>query len=596
MNRFCQECGKPINETDLICTECGTPLKTSTVKRDNSKKPFTKKQKLITSIIAAILILFSAFYMWGNSYASPEKTAKRFVTAIKDRDKAKLQKTAINSNGSFISKAEATALLTLANKEIKYINEQLHSIAPAEFSSDEHLFRIVENGKFLGLFKRHSIALKSQYIDLDLPFEDIDITMNGKEFPIRESEELRVVYGPMAPGIYELESKFSGEYTEVNAKEKVHVVNEYDEWVTHEVDLEADYVTLELFNEKNTPITNASIEINGKNIKFNKDLRIEKLGPLALDGSVAIIPMVETQWGKVKSDSVKMTDSYHEIYPETVNEKLTDELADVILKYGEEYVQAHAAYDVKKFTTATHELKEIFKSNFSSYKDYQDLFSGKLESIDLNFDDLSFDEDAKKPTVIVPANFHFLADFHDADEEADLEDRIDYCEVELQYDTKTKAWLVHDSADVGSWYNDFEPTKTMKGSQKLYSATITPITITDEDIASFMLMYNEKSVDSINARDFSIVEDYIVPGAPRAKEQDDYIDYLETKGITEELLSTTVESSKKIDDNTWEVVTIEKFTIITPDSSKDRSYRTKSKIKNMNGSLKLYELMETKEI
>ncbi|MBS4178171.1 TcaA NTF2-like domain-containing protein [Lederbergia citrea] len=604
MNRFCQECGHPIKPTDHVCTECGTRfshIETHASTVPTVKQPMTKKQKIITSIAAAVILLFSSFYIWGNSYVSADNTTKRFYEAISKKDPGALQKLALTNHGKFITKAEAKALLALAQEDNNYMNEQLLSITAKQLSSDDGLFHVIENGKWLGIFKRHSILLKSQYAKLRIPFEGVKNTFNSEEFPIKESGDNWIVYGPIAPGVYELESSYKGDFTEVSSKEEIVLADEFGEWTALDVELEASYVTLEINNRTNAPLDSAYIELNGNKVEFDEFLKIDQLGPFKLDGSTSIFAVLETPWGKVESEKVDLTNRHHQLDADVANDELIASLSDTLVLFGEESVQASAAWDVSVFTTLTKEYTGELKSDFN---DNDEFFTGQLESIEINFDSLYFDTNSKGITASLPVKYILNRAYHELSEKANLEKVESVREIVLHFNPKEKKWLVNSSDENYSWFDDFTPTKTIAGSKKLYTPSETVVATAQkaqddesaEEISDFIVLYNELSVSAINNGDFSIVSGLIDTNGPRYKQQSDYLDYLESKGITEEHLSTSVESSKKIDNITWEVVTVETFLIITPDSSREAKFRTKNLVKKVDEEWQLHKLLDTKEL
>ncbi len=620
---FCQECGKPLKGAENHCMECGRKVEhvSPQASRSSTSISVSKKNKLIGSIVGAAVILLGAFYFWGSSQVSAQNIAQKFTEAIQTNDANALQKVTIVHHGKFISKGEAKGLLALAKEEPEFIEMNMRSMSMGGGYPDEGLFIVVENGKWLGIFKRHSILVKPQYVELRLPFENVKTTFNGQEVSIKESGEETVVHGPMAPGIYDLDSSFSGEYTEVKTKEKLTVLDEYSDPVPHRVDLEAAYVNLYL-DTANAPVSKAHVLINDKKVKFDKEMKIEKFGPLKLDGKTTVVPVVELPWGEIKSEKVKIKNDTVNITPYTINKELTDSLSELILAYGEEYLQAHAAWDTAKFTTITSSMKEDFQSDFSYNRDSDELFTGKLEKIELNLEDIHYNENENNTIGVgFPARFTFQADSYYKGDKPSITERIDSCDMDLLFYKKDNSWKVNGCSS--SWFgNDMEPTVTLEGSNKLYSPSNTDGAVTvskdteaskgsasekssettgDSDVSAadfeiFMATYNEKSVQALNTNDFSVVEPMIASNGPRLNEQRDYLHYIASKGITEEILSTNVESVSKTGDSTWKVVTIEEFNIHKKDSSSTKKFRTKNVIKRIDGQFQLYELLETKEI
>lgn len=134
---------------------------------------------------------------------------------------------------------------------------------------------------------------------------------------------------------------------------------------------------------------------------------------------------------------------------------------------------------------------------------------------------------------------------------------------------------------------DDDSNVTFDGSSVSYS---------NDQIQSFMDDYLTASVQAINQRDFSLAEGFLTPDGKSYKESKDYIDYLETKGITEDLLGVTVVDMKSTS-NGYECITNEQYTIYYSDgTSKDRAYQSKYLLKIDGSELKVDSLIKTTEV
>ncbi|MNR29866.1 hypothetical protein D3C85_1472820 [compost metagenome] len=116
-------------------------------------------------------------------------------------------------------------------------------------------------------------------------------------------------------------------------------------------------------------------------------------------------------------------------------------------------------------------------------------------------------------------------------------------------------------------------------------------------IQSFMNDYLTISVYAINDRSFDEVASYIDPSGPAYKESSSYIDHLNEKGITEELLSQTVTDFKaSADSKSYEVTTTEEYNINYNDgTTKYKKFKSVYKLVVIDGSLKMNKLISTKE-
>ncbi|MCF3942834.1 zinc ribbon domain-containing protein [Oceanobacillus alkalisoli] len=562
MEKYCKECGEAIDESLTFCQNCGHKLDASPERdRDTvippKKQPrnYTKKQKIVMGAAAALLVILIGSYTWGKSYFSPEKTAERFVTAIIEDDYEKVQDLT-RMQGETISAAEAEALVTLAKDEAHYINIDTTNLE--DFSYQNDLMKLTENGKHFFIFPRYLFSLVPQYADLELPFENIETTFNEETFPAEKTDEKNMVYGPLAPGKYNIHSSYSGEFTEAESEDVMILGDSYSDTVYHDIQLDAESTTFHLFNQNDSPIKNAYIEVNEEQIPFNDSLHIDAFGPLNLDGSVTVTPVIETEWGKVTLEDIKIEEDYYELTLHTVSKKLMDQLSEVILLYGEEYVQAHAANDAAIYTAVTENLSEVFQDNFAYNIEYGKNFTGQLDKIEINYEGLTFYD---KNEVSIPANFHFTASTHNSDDQPDLEERIDTVTLRMVFDSDEEKWLIDEANSYGLFSsNDFKATETLDGSQELHQATKSASAPAsndlDEQIEEATLNYIYNLVEAINAEDYELVRPYIKDDSALHGMQTDLVNRLAESGMKQEVIHATVTNIEKNGDS-WNVTTDE---------------------------------------
>ncbi|MEI3598159.1 MULTISPECIES: zinc ribbon domain-containing protein [unclassified Oceanobacillus] len=576
MDKYCTECGEAIDESLNFCQNCGHKLHASSEQDGNTvippkKQPknYTKKQKIIMGAVAALLVFMIGGYTWGKSYFSPEKTAERFITAIIEEDYGKVQDLTM-MQGESISQAEAEALVTLAKEEAHYINIETTNLE--DFTNQNDLMKLTDNGKHLFIFPKYQFSLVPQYADLDLPFKDIETTFNEETFPAKKNDERNIVYGPLAPGKYKINSSYSGELTEAESDDVIILGDSYSDTVYHDVQLNAESTTFHLYNSNDSPIKNAYIEVNEQQIPFDESMNIDAFGPLNLDGSVTATPIIETEWGKVTLEDIKIEEDYYELTLNTVSKELMDNLSEVILLYGEEYVEAHAANDATIYTAVTENLRENFQDDFSYNIDYGKNFTGQLDKIEINYDELTFYE---KNEVAIPANFHFTASTHDSDEQPDLEERIDTVTLLMVFDPDEEKWLIDEASSYGLFSsNDFKATATLEGSQELHKATKSASAPaskdSDEQIEETTLNYIYSLVEAINAGDYELVRPYIKDDSPLHGMQVDLVNRLVEKGMKQEVIDATVTNIEE-DGDSWIVTTDETIKIIYSSGKEETS-------------------------
>jgi len=121
--------------------------------------------------------------------------------------------------------------------------------------------------------------------------------------------------------------------------------------------------------------------------------------------------------------------------------------------------------------------------------------------------------------------------------------------------------------------------------------------VTDTLVHDFMTTYLTTSVEAINAGDFNVVASLLDAQGPVYKESSSYIDHLQSKGITEELVSSGVESFTANTDQTYTVNTTETYKIIAKEgTAKTKSFHSVYTLKLINDELKTYQLVSTTEI
>ncbi|MEI3600164.1 MULTISPECIES: TcaA NTF2-like domain-containing protein [unclassified Oceanobacillus] len=346
--------------------------------------------------------------------------------------------------------------------------------------------------------------------------------------------------------------------TEAESEDVVILGDSSSDTVYQDIQLDAESTTFHLYNENGSPIKNAYMEVNEEQIPFDESLNIEAFGPLNLDGSVTATPIIETEWGKVTLDEIKIEEDYYELTLNTVSKELMDHLSEVILLYGEEYVEAYAANDATIYTAVTESLRGTFKDNFAYNIDYGKNFTGQLEKIELNYDELTFYD---KNEVSVPANFHFTASTFHSDEQPDLEERIDTVALRIIFDAEEDKWLIDEANSYGMFSNtDFEATETLEGSQGLHqaakSASKPASNDVDAQVEEATLNYIYNLVEAINADDYELVRPYIKDDSALHGMQVDLVDRLAESGMKQEVIDATVTNIEE-DGDAWIVTTDE---------------------------------------
>ena len=108
-----------------------------------------------------------------------------------------------------------------------------------------------------------------------------------------------VLFGPLSPGIYDVEAKFENEFGTGITTSEVYLRNYEGEhsWIT--VDLPISEVLFEIDNYSAPAMKKISVIVNEVEIPVNADGMTESIGPVLLDGSQTAKIIAEYPWGEV---------------------------------------------------------------------------------------------------------------------------------------------------------------------------------------------------------------------------------------------------------------------------------------------------------
>lgn len=126
---FCGECGTKNKKNDAFCSECGAPLEHEKEQKNTSSivkksiQPLSKKNKIIISIIVAIIAVLGIGYKIVSDITNPKTIAKQYIQANIKQDGDKLYKyLELEGDKTFVSKKTFIELLKKNNTKISNID------------------------------------------------------------------------------------------------------------------------------------------------------------------------------------------------------------------------------------------------------------------------------------------------------------------------------------------------------------------------------------------------------------------------------------------------------------------------------------------
>ena len=593
MTIFCTSCGHPNEKGNKICVECGKPLAVRA--SAETKKPMALKTKVLTAVIVLLLAGLGGLYSWGTKTASAETAVSKFFEALEKKDANLLAEHMALSNGKQVESKQAAAFM-----------ESYPNLTPYDL---EQVATISQSGKVLGVFNAFKIVLPEQTASFEFPHEGLELHLDGKKVDSVEEEDGIYRFTGLVPGSYDAKFVYDGEYTEFTHSFElaIEMNTGSDETVIYE-ELPAESVVLDfgVFNETN--YKNYKIIVGEKEFAVDATGATEPIGPLPLDGSLTAQGEIEFPWGKQVSEPLKIDSDYQTLEISKLSKDQESKLVEQLTLFGEQYTQALGTRDASVLKTATANQRKVFEEEFKMMKESNLYFIGSLTEIKL-----------EEPSIVLNGNgesVSMLAELvvngaNYAKGDTVILDRINLeAEISFVYDADAGKWLVDEY--VSNWFSSIEPTRTIKGSGKVYEVAGTagkaekaeaPAEVTEEnfgisdsEIDYFFNAYNDSSVAAINSGDFGMVSSMVTLDGPRFDQQSKFVNDTYAKGITEEHLGTSVEKVEVVEDGYLQVTTIEKFIIHGTEKSSEKDYRTVTIIYVDGTDLYAHKLISTKEI
>lgn len=615
MKQFCQECGTVLVQQERICRECGASIESvasdgkdvnasekdrqlqqhqkEIVQRKSTTtiskwKSLSKKQKGLFGGIIVVLVVMIGLSIWTKETQSAEAVERKFLQAVHDKEAKKVKKYIAHSDGSKVQEVEIDAFMKLIQSEGKNIVHDLYDVLPT--------------GKTLGIFEKYQIVMIDQYAVNDMYVDSVTVLFDDKEFPIERDNEELVVYGPFLPGIYHVQIDYKGDYADTSTEVEMMMATPYYEESSIPIHLEVTNVDFAINQYEADWMSNPKLLFQDDDIKMNSDGRLDQSGPFLLSEEESVHAVVDVPWGKLTTNHESLSSSIVDLTFSKVEQATGEDILNVLATFGEEYAQTMASGKTEHMKSLTGERRKVAQSDFYSYDGepfYN--FSGRFELVELMNDEMFFSSANDQPSVSLVSRFTFGENSKDSKDDAEFESYEYFFILDLIYN-KEGNWEINNFER--THIENFEPTAKKAGSKKFYQASKpvakenspAAIEFSHDELEGIVNDYHSASVDAINARNFGLVEHFHTTTGKSKEESRKYIDYLESKGITEEHLSTKLESFKKLDNNTWQLTTIDEYEIIKNGDSKNSKYRTISIFKYEGGTLRMDELVSTKGI
>ncbi|KAA0785904.1 zinc ribbon domain-containing protein [Bacillus sp. BPN334] len=315
--KFCGTCKKNVADHLNFCPECGSKVEvivdntaTSYTEVQSETKPAKSKKNLFLIIgFAIIAILLFGAYKFGAYKFSKEKQINVMIEAFQKKDITAIDEFVKANDSSLKIKTEDIKAYMRYLKENPSYNKQLLSYLQKEtvdqkLTKDKNSFKdgeIVEEGKEWFLYPKYKFSMKSYYMSVSTTAKNAEIYVNDKKETELSSDKTSKELGPYFPGTYVVKATAKTELTELETEKEVDLADEQGEKVNVDLSLEGKYVSIS--SDEN----DATVFVNGKK-RGKLSYGNYKLGPVSTDETVEVHLEKTTDFGVIKSESIKIGD------------------------------------------------------------------------------------------------------------------------------------------------------------------------------------------------------------------------------------------------------------------------------------------------
>ncbi|KPL59243.1 zinc ribbon domain-containing protein [Rossellomorea vietnamensis] len=609
---FCTSCGQKIEGNTPHCTSCGSNI--------SGKETLTKKETSISSlstltlktkiIIGAALLFFVAcisLYKVGDSLTNKANLLTDFEEYLESGNVEELVSILDSRKDSEkVTKKNVQALLTYLEEnpdQKESMITQLHNTvktadartvkASDDLESPNQLITFEKRGKKFLIYDNYDFIMESTPMTVNTNYDDLRYYVNGKEIKPESREGDSVNFGTFIPGTYKVNAVLASDFVELEKEVDIQHVGQTDTDLFFDI----DYTTVHTNSE------GASVWVNGKDtgMKTTEDNTAE-IGPVLTDGSMEVQVKKDMPFGTIQSDVMTIDDDVLDA-PLTLSDKQKDQVTEGLKQYFLNLSKALAYQDEKYLKEESNEVSSFVSSSFQELTGDDWKTFGYITDLEVDSKSLYLEEEDGEWMATLPIHAEWMQDYVYSGDPLSLSKESDVSNYSLSYSAKSKKWSVASWSSVWNFDEsnaqkidiDKVALKKQMETAPAYS-NISQKQVSD-DVESFVESFISNGVQAYNNRDFSILSDDIDSSSAYSKTVKDYIDHLEKKGITEDLVNVDIEKVEPLEDGSYYVYTTEEYNIYYNDNTgKYKAFEGKYKITSTDDGLKMYDLVSTEEV
>ncbi|CAN7190602.1 TcaA NTF2-like domain-containing protein [Rossellomorea sp. LjRoot5] len=610
--KFCTSCGKKIEGNTPHCTGCGANIKGKETlnKKETSIPSFstlTLKSKIIIGAALLFFITCISLYKVGDSLTNKANLLTDFeeyletgnvdeLVSILDsrKDSEKVTKKNVQALLTYLEENpdQKESMITQLHNNVK--TADAHTVkANDDLESLDQLITFEKRGKKFLIYDNYDFIMESDPMTVYSNYNDLRYYVNGKEIKPESGEGDSVNFGTFIPGTYKVKAVLTSDFVELEKEVDIQHVGPTDTDLFFDI----DYTTIHTNSE------GASVWVNGKDtgIKTTEDNTAE-IGPILTDGSMEVQVKKDMPFGTVQSDVLAIDDDVLDA-PLALSDKQKDQAKEGLKQYFLNLSKALAYQDEKYLKEESNEVSPFVSSSFEELAGDDWKTFGYITGLEVDSKAIYLEKVDGEWMATLPVHAEWMQDYVYSGDPISLTKESVMSNYSLSYAPKSKKW------SVASWSSawDFDESNAQKididtAALKKQMETapafsnISQKQVSD-DVESFVESFISNGVQAYNNRDFSILSDDIDSSSAYSKTVKDYIDHLEKKGITEDLVNVEIVKVEPLEDGSYYVYTSEEYNIYYNDNTgKYKAFEGKYKITSTDDGLKMYDLVSTEEV
>lgn len=176
------------------------PTSSKTATTNNlAQKPQNKSSRHIMPIIILVAVIVVA-YFGGSWYFGKNRQSQKLAEDITSGMTTKMASAAVDESGNNLTAGELKPLVDLYNRDSTSAKDVSNAI---EFPQGYNNFKLIQTGKYFGLYPKYKVQISKQYIEIDTNVTNPIFEVDGQKVAaINDGDEYKL--DKKLPGVYQV--------------------------------------------------------------------------------------------------------------------------------------------------------------------------------------------------------------------------------------------------------------------------------------------------------------------------------------------------------------------------------------------------------